>query len=306
MRTKAVAPALELARRHYAVSVRPLLERALPGTPHSAARLAPADGGPGSPEEPLLLLLLPTPDAVARTDRLFAHRPQTAAPGHAGWDITDPDTWFTRHLGFDPHQGVTLAHWLTTPTAALAEVTGSDVLHDGLDRLTLARTALAWYPHDLWLHMLARQWQRIAREEALAARCAEAGDTLGADVAVGRTVRELMRLGLLMDRRYPPHEHRLGAAFARTPYAPVLLPRLAATLAATDRHIQESWLARTYETVARAHDALGVTAPLSAARDRRPERFTAALVARVTDPEIRALPLTGTPQPYAGPLRRSR
>ena len=65
--------------------------------------------------------------------------------------------------------------------------------------------------------MLSCQWRRIAEEEAFAGRCAEAGDELGSAVVAARPARDLMRLCLLMHRRYPPYSKWLGSAFARVP-----------------------------------------------------------------------------------------
>ncbi|MGW0654605.1 DUF4037 domain-containing protein, partial [Streptomyces umbrinus] len=218
-------------------------------------------------------------------------------------EVTDLGTWFTKRLGFDPRKDVTLTDWLATPTQLLAEVTGGAVFHDGLDELAPARAALDWYPHDLWLHLLACQWQRISQEEAFVGRCGEVGDELGSAVVAGRLVRDVMRLCLLMDRRYPPYSKWLGSAFARLPRASALTPVLTAALAATDWHIREQHLARAYETIAAMHNQLGLTEPVDPTTrpyHSRPfqvlhaERFTEALMARITDPAIVSLPAFGT------------
>ena len=72
---------------------------------------------------------------------------------------------------------------------------------------------------DVWLYVLACQWQRIGQEEAFPGRCAEAGDELGSVVVTARLARDLMRLCLLMGRCYPPYSKWLGTAFARLPGA---------------------------------------------------------------------------------------
>jgi hypothetical protein len=38
------------------------------------------------------------------------------------------------------------------------------------------RGRLAWYPDDVWRHVLACQWKRISQEEAFVGRCGEVGD----------------------------------------------------------------------------------------------------------------------------------
>jgi hypothetical protein len=74
---------------------------------------------------------------------------------------------------------VAVTDWLVTPTQRLAEFTGGRVFHDGPGDLSRARARLTWYPRDVWLCVLACQWERIAQEEAFPGRCAEAGDELG-------------------------------------------------------------------------------------------------------------------------------
>jgi hypothetical protein len=71
--------------------------------------------------------------------------------------------------------------------------------------------------YDVWRYVLACQWQRVSQEEAFVGRCGEVGDELGSAVTCARLVRDLMRLTLLMARRYPPYGKWLGSAFARLP-----------------------------------------------------------------------------------------
>ncbi|MFF4274044.1 DUF4037 domain-containing protein [Streptomyces sp. NPDC001536] len=336
MTTASFIPGLELSRRFYLEAVGPLLDQAAPGVTYSAARMGSGsevlgfDTARSADHEwgPRLQIFLTPQEATRHGERITAllseRLPKTfhgypthfASTGEAGIgvmraterpvhhrvQVTDPGAWFGDHLGFDPRPGVTTADWLATPTQRLAEVTAGAVFHDGLGQLAAARAGLDWYPHELWLYLLACQWQRISQEEAFVGRCGEVGDELGSAVVAARLVRDLMRLCLLMDRRYPPYGKWLGSAFARTPQASVLIPDLTAALAAGDWRTREHHLARAYETVAAAHNDLGLTAPVDPATrpyHTRPfqvlhaERFTAALRARITDPEIRSLPVTG-------------
>lgn len=143
MTTPSFTPGLELSRRFYFEAVRPLLDEAAPDIPHSAARLgsgsevlgfdtvrsADHEWGPR-----LQLFLRPedvTRHGAAIGDLLSARLPKTFhsypthfaptaeagirvmqatdGPVHHRVDITDPATWFTEQLGFDPGRGVTLA-----------------------------------------------------------------------------------------------------------------------------------------------------------------------------------------------------
>ncbi|GAP49431.1 DUF4037 domain-containing protein [Streptomyces azureus] len=332
-------PGLELSRRFYTEAVRPLLDEALPGIPHSAARLGSGSEvlGYDTPRSadhewgPRLQLFLRPEDTETHGPRLTAllsHRlPKTFlghpthfartgdhpgtdirvmtgtdGPVHHRVDIMDSATWFTDQLGFDPALGVTTADWLATPTQRLAEVTAGAVFHDGLGRLAPARTALRWYPHGIWLYVLACQWKRVSQEEAFVGRCGEVGDELGSAVVAARLIRDLMRLSLLMHRRYPPYSKWLGTAFTATPRGAALTPTLAAALAAHDWPTREHLLKHAYEAIATHHNDLALTAPVDPTTrpyHSRPfqvlhaERFTAALRARITDPALRSLPDTG-------------
>ncbi|MEU7941032.1 DUF4037 domain-containing protein [Microbispora bryophytorum] len=221
--------------------------------------------------------------------------------------VAEPTAWLTGHLGFDPTAGVGLSDWLATPTQTLAEITAGEVFHDGLGLLLPVRRRLAWYPGDVWRYVLACQWRRICQEEAFVGRAGEAGDELGSAVTCARLVRDLIRLALLMHRRYPPYGKWLGSAFAALPCGPALAPVLRAALSATGWRERERHLATAYEALAALHNDLGLTAPVdprTRSYHSRPfrvlhaERFTEALLETIADPEVRRLPLTGAVDQY--------
>ncbi|MET8078718.1 DUF4037 domain-containing protein [Streptomyces sp. NPDC005303] len=339
MSTPAFVRGLELARRFYTEAVGPLLAETVPGIPHSAARIGPGSEvlGYDTPRSadhewgPRLQLFLRPQDTSRHADRIrhvlaerlpktfhgypthFAPTGETRdirvmratdGPVHHRVEITDISSWFTDTLGFDPTATITPAHWLGTPTQRLAEVTAGAVFHDGLHTLTPARATLRWYPHDLWLYVLACQWQHIAHEEAFVGRCGEVGDELGSAVVAARLTHHLMRLCLLMDRHYPPYSKWLGSAFAHTTAGERLTPTLTAALAATDWHERERHLATAYETAAGLHNRLGLTDRIDPTtrpyhsrpfRVLRADRFAQALMARVQDRAIRELPLPEPP-----------
>ncbi|MFC6088826.1 DUF4037 domain-containing protein [Saccharothrix lopnurensis] len=329
-------PGLELSERFYREAVEPLVHEHFGPVPHSAARIGSGsevlgfDTTRSADHEwgPRLQLFLDPEDTRADDVRaaLAEHLPKiflgwpthfattgdgttgdeaagvmapTSGPVDHRVEITDLGSWFDRQLGFDPRAGVTAADWLAAPTQRLLETTAGAVFHDGLGQLTPARAELRWYPDDVWRHVLACQWLRISQEEAFVGRCGEVGDELGSAVVAARLVRDLMRLRLLLDRRYPPYSKWLGSAFAR--YAE-LVPVLRAVLAAGNWREREEHLVVAYEHVARVCDGLGLAEPVDPAvrwyHDRpfrvlRADRFTRALAAAVTDPEVAALPLVG-------------
>jgi hypothetical protein len=222
--------------------------------------------------------------------------------------ITSPGHWLGWRLGFDPRRGVEVADWLSLPTQRLAEVTGGGVFHDGLDgALGRVRAALAWYPDDVWRYVLACQWTRIGQEEHLMGRAGEAGDELGSAILAGRLARDLMRLCLLLERRYPPYGKWLGSAFGRLPSSGPIGRTLTAALAATGWRGREEHLCRAYEAAGALSNATGLSRPVDPATrpfHDRPfrvldaGRFATALREAVGDPVLRGLPPVGAIDQY--------
>jgi hypothetical protein len=335
-------PGIELSRVLYEEAVRPILREAFPGLAYAAARVGSGSevlgfDTPRSADHewgPRLQLFL-TPEDHARhgadIDHLLARRlpkqvrgwpthferngddpldavsgimrPVTDGPVSHRVSVDDVDGWLAGHLGLrSVATGPSAREWLAMPQQRLAEATGGEVFHDGLGTLTAARRALAWYPDQVWRYLLACQWQRLSQEEAFVGRCAEVGDDIGSAVVAARLVRDLMRLCLLLERRYAPYSKWLGSAFTLLPVAAALTPSLRGALAAADYREREAHLCDAYEAVASLQNASGLAAPVDPKRRpyfSRPflvlhaTRFADALARTVTDPELRELPLVG-------------
>lgn len=321
-------PGLRLAREFYATVVRPLLAERFPRLPHAAALLGPGSEVLGFDSQrstdhdwgPRLQVFLGDSDASRYAAPVTATLASRLPASFRGYPVAFPVTresggsarhrvqvtglgpWLTALLGFDPRHAVTVPDWLATPAQRLAEFTAGEVFHDGPGELSRARGNLAWYPHDVWLHLLACQWQRLAQEEPFPGRCAEAGDDLGSVIVTARLARDLIRLCLLMHRRYPPYSKWLGTAVARVPDGSALTASLTGAISAGAWPAREQHLGEAYATVAALHNVLGLTPPLDPATrpfyDRPYQvigagRFTAALRAAITDPAVRRLPVTG-------------
>lgn len=206
--------------------------------------------------------------------------------GYLGVDALDP-------------AGLSSAAWLAVPEQHLRTVTVGGVFRDDLGELGRAREAVRWYPHDLWLYLLAAQWRRIEQEEPFMARCGEVGDELGSCVEASRLVREIMHLCFLMERRYTPYPKWFGSGFRELACSDRVGPALAAALAGGSWRDRERHLAEAYVAVAEMHNALGITDPLPtrvSTFHSRPylvihaDRFWQAIEARITSVEVRQLP----------------
>ncbi len=311
-------PGLKLSRAFYLQVVRPLAG----DVRHSAALIGPGsevlefDTERSTDHDwgPRVLLFAHPADVTPLRERIIGLLPPEFAgyptsfgsdrnPVAPGVTVTDTTTWFTARLGFDPRRPPTTLDWLATPWQNLAEVTSGEVFHDGLGELTPARNTLRWYPADLWRHILACQWRRIAERESFPGRCAEVGDELGAAQQTALQAIDLTRLALLMRRRYPPYGKWLGSAFARLPGCAELGDHLAAALDPHDRAAADDHLCHAYTLAAGLHNRLGLTEPLDTSVRpyfTRPQlvlsaaRFADALHASIADPAVRALPPIGS------------
>jgi hypothetical protein len=226
----------------------------------------------------------------------------TEGPVRHGVAILTVPAFCRAYLGLDPRAGMSVEDWLVLPQQRLLGATAGRVFHDGLGDLGTLRAALRYYPDDVWLALLAAQWRRIDQEEPFMARGGDVGDELGSRIVAARQAREIMRLCFLMERRYWPYTKWFGTAFARLDSAPRVGPHLSAALAGGTWPERERALSAAYVAVAEMHNALGVTPPIEAAvshfHDRpylvlQSDRFVDALRARIEDPLLREVALTG-------------
>jgi hypothetical protein len=319
---------LELSRRFYFEAVRPILDRRFPGLEHAAALIGWGSEVLGLDDEmsrdhqwgPRLQLFVADAEVTPEIDRTLADE---LPPDVAGFPTNfgpteEPGTlrmaaagrgrvrhlvetfvlrdYLRSRIGVDPRERFTAADWLSTPTQRLLELTAGAVFADSRGELTRVRELLASYPHDVWLVVMAGHWRRIAQLEHLHGRAGLRGDELGARLIASGLVGDLMRLGFLQRREYPPYPKWLGTAYARLGLEE--RDALEAALRADDWRSREEALVAAYEAVARRHNELAVTEPVDpTARPfwGRPirvlfaDRFVDALRAAVTDPQLRGI-----------------
>ena len=335
----AFMPGLELSAAFYHEAVEPILRRHFPGLAYAAARLGPGSDVLGFDDTrstdhfwgPLLNVFLSEDDLSrwgtqirqtlaaelpfqvhgfsthfrpfegdeARLGHLGHLAPISKHPINHGVMVHTVPSFFRWFLSVDPLGDLQPVDWLLMSEQRLRMLTAGRVFHDGSGELGQARAALAYYPHDVWLYLLAAQWARIGQEEAFLGRAGEVGDELGSRLLAARLVQDLMRLAFLLERTYAPYSKWFGTAFARLACAPALSPHLHGTLAASDWRTREQHLVRAYEQVAVLHNALGVTAAIAetaASFHGRPflvihaERFAEATEHAFTSDAVKQLP----------------
>ncbi|HEX3053876.1 MAG TPA: DUF4037 domain-containing protein [Aggregatilineaceae bacterium] len=325
-------PGLQLSELFYQKAVQPILERDFPGLAHSAALIGAGSEVLGFDTEmstdhgwgPRLLLFLRDDDSSAETIHetlrqklpyhFYSYSTNFSAPDPADGgtqlleeaasgpvnhrvEIHTLREFFLVYLNFDIQKDIHPADWLTFSEQKLRSITAGAVYHDEIG-LEAVRQRFVYYPHAVWLYLLAAAWTRIGQEEHLMGRAGFVGDEIGSALIASRLVRDVMRLGFLMERQYAPYPKWFGTAFARLDCAPRLMPALREALTAPTWQAREQYLVSAYEALAEQHNNLNLTEMLPAqvsSFHNRPfrvihaERFADALKMQIQDPEVKRI-----------------
>jgi len=325
-------PGTSLARDFFHEIIEPLLAEKTPGVPYAAALIGPGSDvlGFDTPISrdhdwgPRLQLFLPErelPERASLLDRVLAselpaefhgfptcfapadsrghRRPQPDArpPIDHLVEITSVGRYSRKLLGFDPLTGMSAKQWLLAPQERLLELTAGEVFVDSVGELKSLREHLSYYPKQVWIFLMAAQWQRIARREEIVARTGVGGDDLGSRLVLAALIREIARLAFLLERQYAPWDQWLARGLANLRHASRLAPLLSRALSAYDWMQRELRLIDAYAILAAMHNSLGLTAPLETMSERGPrdfltihaDRFAAALAEKIVDGELKAL-----------------
>jgi hypothetical protein len=352
-------PGLQLSEAFYRETVRPLLDVHFPGLPHSAALVGYGSDvlgfdTPVSTDHwwgPRMLIFLNEDGFEGLQPQVHEMLRQNLPVRFRGYSVHygDPipedngvrkseavESGPVNHLvrvetlrqfwgytlGVDPFKTPTPVDWMTFQEHQLLSTVGGGVFHDEVG-LNAARERFAYYPHDVWLYVIAAQWRLIAQEEAFVGRTVSVGDELGSRVLTGRIVERLMHLAFLFEKSYAPYSKWFGTAFQQLDCYPRLGPLLDGAIAAESYPKREWFLAQAYTLAVEMQNALGIIPPLASAtrtysgwhllrdgvtdialndpRNTRPhqvifaDRLADALCAAITDPEVLSLlPLVGS------------
>ncbi|WP_275004067.1 DUF4037 domain-containing protein [Promicromonospora iranensis] len=312
---------IELARAYWADVVRPILDRKLPDVPRAAGRLGTGSDVLGLDDATSrdhdwglrLTVLVPADRAAEVDDVLTASLPTS----HQGLPTAFPLTWdpSVRHrvevtttaelvrsrtgLARGTALGtaaLSVTDWLSFTGQSVLEITAGPVFEDTSGELTALRDLLAWYPHDVWLHVLAADWNRIEQELPFVGRTGQRGDDLGSRLIAARLITALVRLGFLLERRWPPYPKWAGTLFGRLPVAASAGGHLVDALAAPTWQERDAALRSACEALHDRQRAAGLPAldgtacepffdrPFTGLRD-----VPGVLRGAITDPEVRAL-----------------
>jgi hypothetical protein len=213
--------------------------------------------------------------------------------------ITTSHVYFLEYLGFDALSELSVTDWLVAPQQRLRSITSGRVYHDGLGELKSVVDRLQYYPHDLWLYLLANQWNRIAQEEAFVGRTGQVNDELGSRIIASRLIRDIMNLCFLMEKTYVPYIKWFGTAFAQLECAKELTPFFHQILDATTWQERQIPLLRAYDIITQKHNDLGITESLETKPSNfhnRPflviwgKKFADAIFEIIQDKEVKCLP----------------
>lgn len=328
-------PGLELSRLFFLEAVKPTIDAEFASLEYGAALIGPGSEVLGFDTEmstdhcwgPRLILFLQEDDMASLGENIdralrknlphsFRSYPTNCGPP----DPNDNGTWhlepvsgsevnhavqietthkyLSDHLGFDIGGPIEIGDWLTFPEQKLRTLRSDLVFHDDIGlRQILER--FTYYPHDVWLYLLAAGWNRIGQEEHLMGRAGSVGDEVGSAIIASRLVRDLMRQCFLMEKQFAPYPKWFGTAFSRLNCAADLMPIFSDVLASRTWREREKHLIPAYEYVAAIHDRLGITDPISAAVGDffdRPfkvihlhGKFADAICGRISDPSLKRL-----------------
>lgn len=219
-----------------------------------------------------------------------------------GVEIYTVTAWCDWFLGRQFTNDLTPQDWLSYSEQTFLTVTAGPVFRDDFGEFTSLRTRLSYFPRDVWLYKLASQWGRIAEERAYVGRAGDAGDDIGSRVIAGRMVGNIMRLAMLIERRYAPYPKWFGTAFSELECASDLTPILDQVMQAENWKEREAALVEACRFVAELQIAKGVpgaVAPVMGSIHARPYRFVdslkifASLRSAIEDDNLRRLPEFG-------------
>jgi hypothetical protein len=323
---------LELSELFFNEQVTPILHRSFPGLKIAAGRLDYGSEVLGYDTEqsrdhawgPQVTLFLSRHDLLSVKDSLdqalqeqlpreckgyptrmsrdFIWHPTPDGSGHHRVRIESIESFFNQQLGWTPTASMSHADWLAIPAQKLRVIASGKIFRDDLGEITALRDALHWYPHDIWLHIMACQWQNLLQCAPVPGRCAHVADSWGAAINTSDSIHGLALLAHLLEQRYPPYRKWLGSSLRELSIGPSLIELTTQALAAGNNWpAMEDATIAAYQLIATKHNsvtALPKINPNAITFHDRPYRvididsIVSSLKESIANESIRNLPLT--------------
>jgi hypothetical protein len=175
--------------------------------------------------------------------------------------IVTAEDFFQEHLGFNFNKRIEIEDWLVFSQQKLRLLHDGKLFHDNLN-VKDAINKLEYYPKDIWLYLMASEWQRISEEKAFVGRSGETGNEIGSRIIATRIIESIMRLCFLMEKQYMPYSKWFGLAFNQLKCSSDFLPVFKKVLNAKKWQKREKFLAKAYKIIAQKHNFLQVTKKL--------------------------------------------
>jgi hypothetical protein len=215
-------------------------------------------------------------------------------------EVDTLDSLIESRLGFDPRVGGSALDWLALTGQAVLEFTSGEVFEDSEGQLTVLRSALTWYPEDVWRYVVASAWQRVDQELPLMGRAGERGDDLGSRVIAARLVDVAVHLGFLVCRRWAPYSKWRGTVFAQLPLPSQVTGHLTNVLGRATWPDRGEQVRRAVELLADQQTLAGLPTVAPVCTPSRSGIARSSISTRplcrlshdsISDPAVRALPI---------------
>lgn len=153
--------------------------------------------------------------------------------------------------------------WLQFCEVDLFHVTAGHVVCDGPGEFTRRRTALAYYPDNVWKKRIADWCMYVTGRDAPynLHRVSKRGDELSCMMYFGLSVKRMMELCFALNRRYAPYTKWLNRMFRTLPqFGEELAPWIDEAVAASSWKRRVNLLIEANYVIANALAQLGLTA----------------------------------------------
>ncbi|MFX0125172.1 MAG: DUF4037 domain-containing protein [Candidatus Hodarchaeota archaeon] len=286
---------LELSRRFFEEVIKEILKKHFPTVKYDAALVGPGSEVFGFDDHistdhhwgPRLQLFLNEADYEKYSHEIHSvlseELPYTFLGYSTNWSQPDPEDSMTQLL--EPISSGPINHrveiyclkaylnkhldiksvelsdieWLMLSEQRLLEFTSGQVFYSTLEDLDKARTALSYFPDNVWYFKIMAEWDHIAEASAFVGRTGMLNDDLGSRIEASKLIRHIIRLTFLLHKKYIPYSKWMTIDFSQFPIANQLKPILIKILKEDDWRSRERLLCDAYLILIEKQNELKIT-----------------------------------------------